>query len=165
MVVPFARRFSELERMRGHYLRCLSAASATTHRCVFAGFVSLLCWWSPLRQSVSFELAPQYGVTSRPTVRRSAGFPLRPTGQYAQAVRGESGGCTDVLLIGSDGRVVNNPAAGTLIEPVTGEMLSEPIRVYERGRSLHTLAPEPKVRCTPGVGKLLPVVWAHPSCR
>lgn len=60
------------------------------------------------------------------------GFPAETFGEYQQAVSDESGGCTKVNLIDSDGLVVDNPDPGTPIKPVTGELLSEPIDVFEK---------------------------------
>lgn len=60
------------------------------------------------------------------------GFPAETYGEYRDAVDEQSNGCTSVVLISVDGDVVADPDPSTLIEPVTGELLSSPIEVFER---------------------------------
>lgn len=63
------------------------------------------------------------------------GFPADTFGEYQAAVDKQSQGCTEVILVGLGGSVVEEPDPNTSIEPVTGKMLSGPITVYERPES------------------------------
>lgn len=63
------------------------------------------------------------------------GSPAETFGEYQAAVDKESRGCTEVILVGQDGSVVQEPDLATPIEPVTGQMLSGPITVRERPTS------------------------------
>lgn len=69
------------------------------------------------------------------------GFPAETFGEYQDAVEAESRGCTQVVLVRVDGEIVQEPDPETLIETVTGMMLSGPITVYERGPGGPAAAP------------------------
>ena len=60
------------------------------------------------------------------------GFAADTFGEYKAEVDKQSRGCTEVILVGLDGIVVQDPDLDTPIEQVTGEMLSGPITVTER---------------------------------
>ncbi len=60
------------------------------------------------------------------------GQPEMTYGEYAEEVREQSSGCTQVILIGLDGEEVADPDPDTPIESMTGQVLSSPITVHER---------------------------------
>lgn len=66
------------------------------------------------------------------------GFAADTFGEYKAEVDKRSRGCTEVILVGLDGIVVQDPDLDTSIEQVTGEMLSGPITVTERPRTIST---------------------------
>ena len=54
-------------------------------------------------------------------------------GKYKSEVDAASGGCTDVILIDTDGVVVSDPDPDTRILPITGRLLQQPITVQQAG--------------------------------
>ena len=60
------------------------------------------------------------------------GMSVETLGEYETAVDRASKGCTEVILTDQRGRVIENPDPDTPIQPMTGQLLMEPITVVAK---------------------------------